>query len=105
MAAKFKVLESKNGAYDVESDTHRFELAVALLQGELTKDLDFWAFDTDRAFPVCVLAVRADAQRFILDCLARGSPHYEGLFDGAVIDTSGRRRGVHFFYDSDDQQA
>jgi hypothetical protein len=100
---RFKVVSSRT--ISTGDETHRTELSVVVLEGQLKVGDTFWAFETHHPFEVTVRAIRHNAgTQHIVECeVAGGLGKYDGFFDSAVIDTSGRKRGVHFFYDHDNR--
>ena len=101
--AKFKVTKSRVLA--TGSGTHRTELNVILLEGQLQPGDKFWAFETHHPFEVTIRAIRHEGEaKYLVECEASDMlGAYEGFFDRAVVDTSGRKRGVHFFWDHDNR--
>lgn len=84
------------------SSTSSWRLTATPLEGEIKAGMSFTAFETHHPFNVVIHSVQKLDEQVLLECEADWNI-YEGFFEKAVIDTSGAKRGVHFFYDYDNK--
>lgn len=96
--ACFKVLTSELLGTDASKKTFRLRLDVEMRDGDLRVGDSFVVFDTHHPSQHVVVAVEGVGASRRVECEGRGVPA-AWLLEHAVIDTSGRTKGVHFFYE------
>jgi hypothetical protein len=96
--ARFKVHRSELLAADAPKNTFRLRLEVEMREGELGIGDTFVVFDTHHPIQYVVVAVEGAGASRRVECGGRGAPA-AWLLENAVIDTAGRTKGVHFFYE------
>lgn len=96
--AQFHVLRSELIGTDAHKGTYRLRLDVQLRDGDLQVGDTFVVFDTHHPSQHVVVSVRGDGASRQVECQGRGTPA-AWILDHAVIDNSGRTKGVHFFYE------
>lgn len=100
--AIFKVLTQRNEARGFAGETDICHFTAFLIEGELVKGMEFIAFETHHPVPLKILSV-ANGQPYLQLTCKVDWYLYEDQFVGAVFDSSGKKRGVHFFFDHDNK--
>jgi hypothetical protein len=98
--SKFKVLNST--VLEGERGYCLMKFVVAQIDGAPQSGETFVAFNTYHRINFAIRsAASLGGGKLELVCAqtAPGLGHFDGFFDSAVIDTSGCKRGEHFFYD------
>jgi hypothetical protein len=96
--ARFKVLRSELLGTDDLKRTFLLGLDVEMRDGDLHVGDTFVVFDTHHPTQHVVVAVEGVGTVLRVECEVRGVPA-AWLLEHAVIDTAGRTKGVHFFYE------
>jgi hypothetical protein len=96
--ARFKVLRSALLHTNAPDETFRLGLDVELRDGDLRVGDSFVVFDAHHLMQHVVVAVDGLGPRRRVECEGRGV-QAAWLLEHAVIDTAGRTKGVHFFYE------
>lgn len=96
--ARFKVLRSELLGTDDHRETFRLVLDVEMRDGDLHVGDSFVVFDTHHPSQHVVVAVEGLGAQRRVECAGRGVPA-AWLLENAVIDTAGRTKGVHLFYE------
>lgn len=97
-----KVLAQRNEPRRFLGKTDICHLTAYLIDGELFEGLEFTAFETYHPVALRVLAVSTESEYPLLVCETEWNL-YEDQFVGAVLDSSGTKKGSHFFFDHENK--
>jgi hypothetical protein len=100
--AIFKVLSQRNEKRKFFSNETICSLTALPIEGELVDGMEFTAYETYHRFDVIIRSAQKTESIWHLECEANWTL-YEDLFVGAVIDTSGMKRGQHYFFEHDNK--
>jgi hypothetical protein len=97
--AKFKFLK-QNGLYEhLGRGEYLFKGVAVAVEGTPKPGMHFRVFDTSHPVDFAIRSVTTlEDGTLALEVISAARLH-EGFFDGAVIDTAGMTRGVHFYWE------
>ena len=100
--AIFKILKQRNVGQTATAEPIACVLAVFPIKGEVIVGMEFTVYETHHPFKLKIRSVKRENACVFLECESEW-PLYEGQFVGAVLDSSGVKRGEHYFFDHDDK--
>ena len=85
-------INDRNTAFEVEE-----------VSGQLSLGDEFRCYDTHHPADYRVVEVKKDKKKCVLVCAGRIG--FEGLFEGAIVDTAYKSRGTGFHYERNKEEA
>lgn len=99
--ATFKVFEQIGEPKAIGRGQYAYVARVTPINGVPTPGMTFCGYETSHRVEFLIRSVDVDSDGMLrVDCLADWNL-YEGFLTGTFVDTSGDKRGVHFFWDHD----